>query len=401
MGGDAMGALAEALPLLAQIGGGLGIATAGLMGKQKKANKKTSSKSSSKSGGSGSKSAVVTSQKDFSGVSTRTKKRSRSSIKKSKAKAKKTRAFKKKVKKALRAPRHYTNFVTTIGRSYISPNNGQTNILIPIYGWRGAGASTASDAVGALTPGNSNPALRADTLSQMQLMFENSQLYPSSTTANTAVNQWWFKHSSSKLDLTFANTGIATEGGGAVDRAVPIEYELYLIYAGKSSPTDPAGAATNDILQVFDNVNANTQAFGSLSAPFTQYTSPNDPAWEPQTLALSGKYIKSKYLGRGYIESGGKAVRYKLTKTRGKSGFYSKQKIDKMDAGADDTTHGIYPGHSCHLMISFRGIPKTPTVAYPQSRLTVLCNWDHQCYADGTQVRGGDTVALYTANSIA
>lgn len=400
MADAALAGLAKMAPMLGALGGALTLgAHSGL--KQKKASKKKSSSGSKKSSKSSSKNAVVTSQKDFTGTSTKTKKRSRSSVKASKVKAKKTKAFKKKVKKALSAPRHFTNFVTTIGRSYISGTNGTTNLLIPIYGWRGTGTNSGSDAIGAATPGTSSPAFRSDQISLMSQYFINSRLYPSAAGANTAVNQWWFKHTSTTLDLTIANTGVSNEVSSTVDRAVAIEYELYLIKAGRSSPKDPAAGATNNIQDLVNLADANSQIFGAASSgTFGNYATASDPAWTPSTVAFSKSYMRSKYLGRGYIESGGRAVRYKITQTRGKKGFYNKKIFDSLDTGALDTNHGMYPGHACAILISFRGIPKTPTVAYPQARMTVLANYDHKTYADGQTQPGKDTVVLH-GNQIA
>lgn len=347
--------------------------------------------------GSGS---VVTTQNDFKQARGRTrvmtKKQKRRARKIKRLIKRRVKKFKFKVKKAVQKPGYMCSFVENVGRSYVSNTNSSCAVLIPLYAWRGQTTASSSDSRNAAGGSIAGPSFYQDSLSKMWDFYKNTRWFPSGAAANTQVTQCWFKHMSTALDITLSNCGDSAEGvSNTTNRAVPIEYEIYKVWAGKKAYTATDAPALNTLTDVFTAANSNQQLYGSASA----VTYPNynfaDPGYAPWKQTFTKPFLKGKKLGEGYINPGGGAARFRFYAKR-KNGYYSKAIVEKMDFGAADVGRGIYPGHFMGIVVVFRGVPNgvgTTTQSYfhPQARMSFLCNWLHKTKTSGDPQPGTDT----------
>lgn len=355
-------------------------------------------------GGAYSHYAPVTSQVDFKGSRAAARKRMtrRQRIKRRIRKLKRFR-FKRKVKRVMSKPRYIAIFTENIGRSFVSGTNRSCTVLIPVYGWKGSAVNSQSDLRNADNPAASNYNFRTDQLMRIIDFYYSNRWFPSGAAANTIVNQMWFYHVATSLDITITSNGANNEGAtGTLSRVKNLEYEIYLAKPGKwLTQSDSAIGRANFIQDIVDFARAQQQRYGSASAvTYPQQADPlGDPGFTPWDEAFMKKYLKCKKIGNGYITSGSQQ-RFHFVRKR-KRGFYSKGILDKLDPFKDDTQHGIFPKHSMFILLSFRGVPsQLSTIAnpnstiYSQGRMTIACNWRHYTYTDGSTQPGKDTYQL-------
>lgn len=346
-------------------------------------------------GGNGSGS-VVTTQNDFKYSRSKTmSKKQRKRVKKIKKMVRRRRKkFRIKIHKALRPRKYYCKFIQNIGRSYISPLNGSTAVLIPIYGWRGGVGSAATDSVSSSVPTTTSPTIRSDQHALFRTFYDQARFFPTGTTTNASVAQWWYKHHWSALDISIVNSGATNEGPATnINRQVPIEYEIYKVYPGKKCPTDSVAPTLNTLGDIFNYADAQSQLYGAAPAgTFANYVF-GDPGYTPWKQEFSSSFIKGKKIGEGYINPGGGAARFRFL-AKNKNGYYSRMKIEKMDNGVNDTNRGFYPGHAVFIAIVFRGVSNGGSgvnLFHPQARLSFLMNWQHKTSSSGETQPGADT----------
>lgn len=332
---------------------------------------------------------VVTRQRDWS-AGTTTKRKKRRGRGASLARKKRVR-FARRIKKIVGPPKTILKLYTSTGRSYPSLSNGQSVIQIPIVSYRGA--NTNSTSVASAGAASQIYQFRSDHLKSIYDFYDQI-LAPSGGATNAFVRDWWFRVSSAAIDITMTNTGGATDLSNN-----PIEYEMYLTWPRKNI-TD-IDQSTNSMADFVSAARIyNEDRIGSTTGIIGPTNALGDPAWKPWTTAGVSTWMKSKYLGRGYIELG-QSVRFQ--KSMKMKFFTSAKKWSDDDNNLGNQLMAAKRGAYAAILIVFRGTPVSGTNigGYPRSRMTVNVNHEFTSWTRNAMVPPGSMDTTLFANNFA
>lgn len=294
--------------------------------------------------------------------------------------------FRRKIKKALKSPSFKQALTWNIGRSYKSFSNGQNVLFLPLCGYRGTNATTASVAAGAA--GALSPSFRSDIVQQVVNLYAAKVLYPSTAASNSAINNWWIWFQRATMDLSVTNTGYAEATNPTNNE---IEYDIYYMYPRHSYNED---VNANDVLNYDDAALGQEQGYAdvALSALTIQ-----NAAWEPYTRPYARKWYGCKKIANGYL---GEGETFRMNKSAKINHLVTKRMWEAEDSVGTTRKQALRRGFPGALLIAWRGCPQNTasgvTGGYTQGRLTVNVNHAVYCSLPGVNQYGGNTRLLFT-----
>lgn len=322
--------------------------------------------------------SVVTRQNDFTRTKTLRKRKSRGQRRRIKYKKRRFRKYKRKIRKIAGPPKTMIKFYTTYGRSYASDPNVQVVVNIPIISFRGSGTASASTGSGAVSNGSVNLFPTNDVTTMYD--YFNDQLFPTSTTTNATLKNFWWFTDKARVDISMTNVGFATVDNSANSA----EYEIFMIWPRKLVTDENVSMVTMTDWIARANSYSETRIGGQNL--FNGKALVNDPAWRMWTNAYVPSYFRTRSIGRGYLAVGETARFVKTIKVKG---FMSNQKY--LNISDTTSTMAWYKRFGCSIIVIFRGCinPGSVTGGYTRTRICFNVNKEIDTWTRGTTLQPG------------